>query len=137
MKAEFLIQIANKVYNTNILNSGQHRLKSYGRAAVAHRLSEDHETPENISKILKKDRTVVYYYLNRHKDLIKFDPFYKELFSEFQLQVLKPLNEEMYLKEKIKEQVNNINKDLNSLNLSPSEIEAFWLDCITKAKTTS
>jgi IS30 family transposase len=131
MNPNFLIQIANKVYHiSDVTEQTNKRDNVYARTAVSFFMRKEGMSLPAIGKFLNKDHSSIYFHLNKHEDQLKYNPMYKKLFSSFESELRRPINQEDFIKNEVKKIV----LKLFDLKMTTEQIQEFWLECITIAK---
>ncbi|WP_264520368.1 hypothetical protein [Flavobacterium sp. N1994] len=130
---EFLIEMANKSFQCDVMSSNRKRANVYGRMAISYYLrTKRGMTLQSIASIFNKDHASINHYIHQHRSDLKFDPSYRALFENFELEINGSFSVETYTIENCKRKIKNINRDLIELGYSASEIEAFWKECINE-----
>jgi hypothetical protein len=124
--AQFLSEIAKKIYGADPFSPVRNRANTMARSAVSVQLRSHNETYHSIGNFFKKDHTSIMHAVKRHTDLVDFDPEYKNYYIKFLNETKRAINKEVYTLESIKLQVEKFNNELIGFNYDVPQITALW-----------
>lgn len=131
-KANYLLDIATKVYQVDAKNRVRHRFNVFARSAISVQLRKDGEGYAEIGRFLNKDRASIMHGIRKHNDCMAFDKEYKQLYTSFLLEINRPVNQEKGISDDMNFRAVCIVKDLINAGLDAIEIMNFWEDCYDK-----
>lgn len=128
-KANYLSDIAEKIYLVDPRSKIRNRFNVYARCAISIQLRKDGECFEGIGNFLNKNHASIMHGVNKHDDRMIYDKEYKELYNSFLLEINIPINLEKSINDDINFKAACITKELISVGLDAIEIMNFWEDC--------
>jgi len=129
-RACFLVEIAERVYGVDPMDTSRTRVNVNARAAISVTLINEEERYESVGDFFTKHYASIYHLVRKHPELMKYDREYREKFNLFLIEIDKPINKEDYVLNEIRGQVIGINKKLQNLDYDPDQIKSFWEDVI-------
>jgi hypothetical protein len=133
-RADFLAQVATRVYGRSPKNPSRKRECVWARTAVASTLREEGVTLQEIAKYFGKDHATIYVALNKHDDHLRLDKQYQQIYSKYEALIGTPETCEQFTKGQVRQRIFEITKDLRKLGLDWDAIEDFWARCLFEAK---
>lgn len=128
VKANYLSDIAKKIYLVDPRSTVRNRWNVYARCAISVQLRKDGECFEGIGNFLNKNHASIMHGVKLHDDRMIYDKEYKELYNSFLLEINEPVNLEKAISDELRFRASCITKELISEGLDAIEIMNFWED---------
>lgn len=133
-RAFFLVEVAEKVFGADPLNTIRAREEVFARRAISMQLLKEGETFTAIATFFQKDHASIWHIKKHHADWLQYDKGYRLQYEKFITEIAMPTNKLDYTISDIKARVKKFNAQLLELNYTPEMILNFWEEVTTQAR---
>jgi len=136
-RACFLVEIAERVYGVDPMDTTRNRNNVNARTAISVTLINEEERYESVAAFFDKNHSSIHHAVKKHPELMEYDRDYREHFNLFLMEIKKPVNNKEYTLNEVRGQVIGINKKLKALKYNPDQIRDFWEEVIDLPELTN